>query len=213
MKSLGSITEDFNEVLNSVKKSVMRDLRVGTFARVISVNTSKKTVDVQPIVEEKINTRNGYEYLRLPQIKNIKYAYGCYPKVGDLAICVHFDRGVSGYDFTSSEELYLQSGTERHNINDCVAIIISTKDYWVYAGQFTSTGAEIADISDGRYTQLKVVRVNSSGVVYPAEIFDLSSGTSFSSVNVNSAEIKKSSGKLVVGSVSSSGSILRVYLR
>ena len=212
MKSLGSITEDFNEVLNSVKKSVMRDLRVGTFARVISVNTSKKTVDVQPIVEEKINTRNGYEYLRLPQIKNIKYAYGCYPRVGDLAICVHFDRGVSGYDFTSSEELYLQSGTERHNINDCVAIIISNKDDWVYAGQFTSAGAEIADISDGRYTQMKVVKVY-GGNVYPSEIFELSSGSTFCSVNVNNVTITKSSGKLKVGSVSGSGYTIRVYLR
>ena len=118
------ITEDMNVILEDVKNETMRTLRVGTVARVVSVDGL--TVSVQPIVEEKINTPAATKYLQLPVIKGVYCVSGQTYAVGDYVVCLHFDRGLGDFDIFSQKSGYVESGTHRHDLGDCIAIKIKT---------------------------------------------------------------------------------------
>ena len=144
MKDLGSVTEDINAVLGNIKKSVMRDLRVATFGKVVAVDVSKFTVDVQPLIKEKINTPEGYKYIKLPLLKGVRYINTQNPKPNQFAVCIHFDRSISGFDFSNPE--YIESGENRHNLNDSFAIVLKTSGASTVVEDFDEVNAALDDI-------------------------------------------------------------------
>lgn len=124
MKTRSVITEDFDDIFAEQEAKIMRDLRVATFSRVIKVNTN--TIDVQPVIQEKINTRDGYKYLPLPVIKDVYYLAGQTPKVGDYVVCLHLDRSLGGMNIIEDKTGMVESGGNRHNLNDCIALVVNT---------------------------------------------------------------------------------------
>lgn len=167
--SSGVITENFYVVLETSNKKLMNNLRVGTLSRIISVNRVDRTVDVQPIVMEKINTKSGVTSVLLPEIHNIPYISGQYPKVNDYVICVHLDRTMRGIDLLTDSTSYIESNRNRHNLNDCIAIVINTKDEWNLVGTYTEVTSNI-DLSG--YTQIKTVVIK-SGIQITSEVYDI----------------------------------------
>lgn len=117
-----------NEVnMHYIGQTTMNELRCATFAKVTNVNTTRKVLNCQPLVREKIRANNdkGFTYVELPEFINIPYfTGGVAPQVGDFCVCIHLDRsispllGVSVADVTS-----VDCNENRHNISDCVAIV------------------------------------------------------------------------------------------
>lgn len=148
-QSEATITENFNVILKNVENNVKRTLRVGTLARVVKVD---KFLTVQPVIMEKVNTKTGYKYLKLPQIKNVPYISGQTPRVGDYVVCLHLDRSKGDLDFDDKER-FIESGTNRHDLNDCVAIVIQSGNEWTSV--FSITTVDSFDLSS--YSQLKIL--------------------------------------------------------
>lgn len=171
-QSMSVNTENFELIFENLNQKVMTKLRVGTLARVISVDYSLKTISVQPIVEEKINANNdkGYKYIKLPVIRNVPYIAGQKPKVDDYVVCLHLDRTKSGIDLLHDTSSFIESNTNRHDINDCVAIVIQTKDEWEFIGRFTENKSNI-EIPE--YEEIKAILVYSDTQI-GSQIFDLS---------------------------------------
>lgn len=114
-----------NEVTNlqAIKRQTMNELRVATFGYITKVNTITKTVNVQPIVKEGINSKTGVVHMKLPEILNVPY----FSKMGDpslneYCICIHLDRSIKGTDINSNKRDLINSTSNRHSIEDCVAI-------------------------------------------------------------------------------------------
>lgn len=125
-QSEATITENFAEILSSIETKVMNRLRVGTLARVLAVN--ERLLTVQPIIMEKINTPTAEKYIKLPEIHNVYCISGQYPKVNDYVICVHLDKGADDLDIFKTTDKLVRGNGNKHNINDCVAIVIKTTD-------------------------------------------------------------------------------------
>lgn len=125
-QSEATITENFAEILSSIETKVMNRLRVGTLARVLSVN--ERLLTVQPIIMEKINTPTAEKYVKLPEIHNVYCVSGQYPKVNDYVICMHLDRGSDELDIFKETGKLVKENVNKHNINDCVAVVIKTTD-------------------------------------------------------------------------------------
>ena len=164
-----TITESFKAILDSVENNVMRNLRVGTLARVLSVDN--KLLSVEPIIKEKINTQSGYKYLRLPIIDSVYCISGQAPKVGDYVICIHFDRGLSGFNLFNDKTGYIESGTHRHDIGDCVAIVINTDETpiekeWKKVGEYSS----VTQIDLSSYSEIRVV-LKSNNIQLSSQIY------------------------------------------
>lgn len=124
-QSNATITEDFAVIFDSVEMKVMNKLRVGTLARVLKADGMLLTV--QPIIMEKINTPEASKYLKLPEIHNVYCIDGQNIKENDYVICLHFDRGLDNFDLFNDKTGFIESKSNRHNLNDCVAIKIATE--------------------------------------------------------------------------------------
>ena len=124
-QSKSVITEDFEVIFNSVMAEVSRKIRCNTLARVIAVND--KLLSVQPIIQEKINTPTDIKYLKLPVIHNVYCIAGQTPNVGDYVACLHFDRGIGEFDLFNNLDGFIESGSHRHDLTDCVAVVLNTK--------------------------------------------------------------------------------------
>jgi len=160
-QSMNVNTENFELIFETSNQKVMNNLRVGTLARVLEVNKSTKTLSVQPIVQEKINCDNelGYKYIKLPVIKNIPYIAGQYPQINDYVVCIHLDRTKSGIDLINDTTSFIESNTNRHNLNDCIAIVLKTKDEWELIGKYTS---QISNVDVSKYENIRAILVYSN---------------------------------------------------
>lgn len=156
-QSEGVITENFEVILEQSNKILENRLRVGTLSRVISVDTANRTLIVQPIVMEKINSKTGEKYIKLPEIHNVPYIAGQYPKVDDYVVCIHLDRTKSGIDLLTDITSFIESNTNRHNLNDCVAIVINTKDEWKLIGEYSEV---IQNINVSNYREIRAFLVH-----------------------------------------------------
>jgi len=160
-------TENFELIFENLNRKVMNKLRVATLARVISVEnvegTNLNTVTVQPIVEEKINCDNdeGYKYIKLPKISGIPCIMGQNPQVNDYVLCLHSDRtmlGINLFDETNTTG-FIQSTNSRHDINDCVAVVLKTRDEWTELGTYD---VETSDIELNNFEKLSITVLDSS---------------------------------------------------
>lgn len=111
----------------STEKRTMTDLKVATFCVVAEVDEDKKTITARPVVGEKIElAENTYDYAFLPDLVNVPYCTNMKkePEVGDFCICIHLDRGISGY---SAEDILggkvKDDGIYKHSLSNCVAIV------------------------------------------------------------------------------------------
>lgn len=132
---------DKNKVLNSeiipfdkLKKNIMANLRVATFGRVLSFNSDRGTVDVQPLIKERIATPNGIIEVDIPLITNAPVFFmggsTFIPQENDLCLLIHVDRSlqevITNYDITNPETLktYGQGNSSRkHDLSDVVAFV------------------------------------------------------------------------------------------
>ena len=130
-----------NEVLNSgvipyeaLKNKIMANLRVATFGRVISFNSERGTVDVQPSIKERISTPDGIREVDIPLITNapVFFMGGATftPQENDLCLLIHVDRSlqevIANYDTTNPETIktYGQgSSSRKHDLSDVVAFV------------------------------------------------------------------------------------------
>lgn len=152
-------TEDFNIVLDGVVSSVMRDLRVCTIARVTEVSP----LCVQPIIQEKINSMNGEKYIKLPELRNIIPAANSELSVGDIVACVHLDRSLGEFNIYTNSG-YAESNTNRHNLNDAVAIPITGKKY-NKLGEYT----ELAEFDLSKYTCIRLELISETTLMNSVE--------------------------------------------
>lgn len=121
------ILESDKANMQYVGQATMNEMRCATFARVTKVNTSKKMLNCQPLVNEKIRANNsdGFIYISLPEFLNVPYfTGGSTPHVGDFCVCIHLDRGISGIIAQDVNSVVsINCNDNRHNITDCVAIV------------------------------------------------------------------------------------------
>lgn len=166
----GVITENFEVILETSNKQLENRLRVGTLARVVEIDKTSKTLSVQPIVQEKINSNNnlGYKYIKLPIIRNVPYISGQYPQINDYVVCLHLDRTKSGINLLTDTSSFIESNNNRHNLNDCVAIVINTKSEWKFIGEFIS--AESVDVS--KYSEIRAI-LSFGGMQLDNQMFNL----------------------------------------
>lgn len=118
---ISQITEDLNSVLIDLKQKTMRELRVATYGRVISINEDK-TINVQPVVQETLVTPTGSKLIRLPLLMNIPCVQGQKPEVNDYVVCLHLDRSVKNLDYTDNNSYTVSD--RYHNINDSIAFVV-----------------------------------------------------------------------------------------
>lgn len=109
--------------VNAVEGKTSTNIKVATFCVITKVNDNK-TLNAQPVVLERISTPDGSEqYAKLPEILNVPYKLSDSPKVGDLCVCIHLDRGIAGFN---KEQLLKgaakDSGNNKHSLTNCVAI-------------------------------------------------------------------------------------------
>ena len=116
------VDENINSALNALVNKTMTNLRVATLCRITSVN-SDGTVDLQPMVREKISTSNGYSYMKLPLLKNVHTVQGQSFIIGKLAVAIHLDRNI-GNAFSEGVD-YIDSGKSRHALTDCIALALN----------------------------------------------------------------------------------------
>lgn len=130
-----------NDVLNSdlspfdeTKKDIYVNLRVTTLCRVTAFNTDRGTVDLQPLITERIIRKETIEEIAMPLIKNIPVFFPggvtFTPQVNDLAILLHMDRSINevllNYDTNNDDTVkpYGQGNSKRkHNLNDGIALV------------------------------------------------------------------------------------------
>lgn len=142
-----SIEESLIGNLAQVQNNVMTNMHCHTFAKVKAVyvdgkneqqtdeygNTynikrAKKTIDVQPIVQESrqeynINNKKVEEtYKNIPVICNIPYITSWTPKVDDYCVLLHLDRSIKSLVLGDTNDKELKSNGNLHDLNDCVAI-------------------------------------------------------------------------------------------
>lgn len=151
-QSNGVITEDFEVIFDELMSEVSRRIRCNTLARVVEVND--KLISVQPIIKEKINTKDGTKFVTLPKISNVYCISNQSPQVGDYVACLHFDRGVGDFDIFNDLDGFIESGTHRHDISDCVAIVINTGQGYSRLGEFSGS-VNVPEIKD--CSELKLV--------------------------------------------------------
>lgn len=209
--SMNVETENFELIFEVANQKVMNNLRVGTLARVVSVDKIKRTISVQPIVQEKINCNNdvGYKYIKLPVIKNVPYISGQYPKVNDYVVCLHLDRTKSGIDMLTDTTSFIESNTNRHNINDCIAIVINTKDEWELIGIYDSA---ISDIDILKYENIRVELIYSDIQLSSQEFDKLETSECIvSEATYNKSALFRSSENLLEILSISSDCLVRIY--
>lgn len=131
-----------SQILNSeatpfeeLKKNIYVNMRVATFARVISFNESRGTVNVQPLIKELIRLPSGaLEEVGISQILDAPVFFPGMvtftPQVNDLCLLIHVDRSfqevVKNYDTGNVETIkqYGQGNSKRkHDLNDVVALV------------------------------------------------------------------------------------------
>lgn len=207
-QSMNVETENFELIFETSNKKVMNNLRVATLSRVISVDKDSRTISVQPIVQEKINcdSEDGYKYIKLPVIKNVPYISGNYPKVNDYVVCIHLDRTKSGINLLTDTTSFIESNVNRHNLNDCVAVVINTKDEWTLIGGYTSTESDI-DVSN--YSEFKAILLNNSSQI-SQQLFTPTTEVSscILSDSTNNSEFSIINNKLEIGSLSQNCKLL-----
>lgn len=110
--------------LTQLKSSIYSDLRVATFCIVTKVDTTKKMLNCKSVVKESINTKNGSEYVEVPEFLNVPYLIGSTPQVGDYCVCIHLDRSIKQFIANGlNNNSEVNSDNNRHNIGDCVALV------------------------------------------------------------------------------------------
>lgn len=132
---------DKKKVLNSeiipfdtLKKNIMANLRVATFGRVTSFNSNRGTVNVQPLIKERIVTADGIIEVDMPLITNAPVFFmgksTFIPLENDLCLLIHVDRSIqeviNNYDDSNSETIktYGQGNSSRkHDLSDVVAFV------------------------------------------------------------------------------------------
>ncbi|MEG1565318.1 MAG: hypothetical protein RR342_01070 [Bacilli bacterium] len=175
-QSQGVITENFNVLFNNTVNKVMNDLRVGTLCRVISVNNDR-TINVKPIITEEINTITGSKFIQLPELHNINYILGQYPKINDYVICVHLDRSNDSINLnTISNNEFLESNAGKHSISNCVAILINNKEEWDLIGTYSATST-LTETFEG-YSQIKMVLIY-AGIQMDSVVYDIQTTTQY----------------------------------
>lgn len=121
------IVESEQGNLNYIGEATMNQIRCATFAKVTKVDRSKKVLNCQPLVKEKIRANNGdgYVYVSLPEFLNVPYfTGGSTPQKGDFCVCIHLDRSIKGILTQDSDDvIQVNCDNNRHNISDCVAIV------------------------------------------------------------------------------------------
>ena len=132
---------DKKKVLNSpiipfdtLKKNIMANLRVATFGRVVSFNSDRGTVNVQPLIKERIVTPDGIIEVDMPLITNapVFFIGGAtfIPQIDELCLLIHVDRSlqevINNYDAGNPETIktYGQGNSSRkHDLSDVVAFV------------------------------------------------------------------------------------------
>lgn len=146
------ITEDFEVIFDDLISETMRKIRCNTLARVIEVND--KLVSVQPIIREGVNTPEGVKYLKLPVIRDVYCISNQSPQVGDYVACLHFDRGIENFDIFNELDGYIDSGTNRHDLMDCVAVVLKTKSNRL--GEFSGS-TNVPELINCKEVNIKVL--------------------------------------------------------
>ena len=200
-----SFFETISSVFSTFKAEIMRDLRVATFARVTAV--SENTLNAQPIVKEKISTKKGYEYMALPELVDIPYLSSQYPKIGDYVVCLHFDRSIDNLDIFNDRENLVESGENRHNINDSIALVVNTDGGW--REEYIVNSNSTTTIKIDGIKEIRVVLYNTSGAQTGSEIFLKSDGD----ISYGNLTISVSTGRVVAGSLSNSGRLAKICTR
>lgn len=129
-KVLNSTIIPFNEL----KKSIMANFRVATFGRVDSFNTDRGTVNVQPLIKERIITPSGIIEVDMPLITNAPVFFiggsTFSPQENDLCLLIHVDRSlqevINNYDTDNLDTIktYGQgASTRKHDLSDVVAFV------------------------------------------------------------------------------------------
>lgn len=130
-----------NDILNSdvipydeLRKGIMALMRVATFGRVVSFNEERGTVDVQPLIKERISTENGIIEVEMPLMQNCPVFFSggttFTPQVNTLCLLIHVDRSfqelINNYDINNGETIkaYGQgNSTRKHDLSDAVALV------------------------------------------------------------------------------------------
>lgn len=164
-----AVYETMDSVLETLKSEIMREMRVATIAIVTRVDDG--VLDAQPIIKEKINTKTGYDYATLPELKRIPYIAKQYPESGDIAVCLHLDRSVDWYkalriNSNSPTSSYLESGDNRHSLTDCIAIILRSGktvsrecvETWKLSYTFAAgESINITELKEGLFREVRIV--------------------------------------------------------
>lgn len=119
---------------DELKKTMMSSLRVGTFGRVVSFNSDRGTVNVQPLIKERISTKDGIIEVEMPLMLNCPVFFSggttFTPQENDLCVLIHMDRSfqelINNYDVNKSETIksYGQgNSTRKHDLSDAIALV------------------------------------------------------------------------------------------
>lgn len=119
---------------DELKKSMLTTLRVGTFGRVVSFNADRGTVNVQPLIKERISTQNGIIEVDMPLMLNCPVFFSggttFTPQVNSLCVLIHMDRSfqelINNYDLNNGETIktYGQgNSTRKHDLSDAIALV------------------------------------------------------------------------------------------
>lgn len=134
VKSKNLILNSEYSPFDEMKKDIYGSFRVGTFCRVLSFDSSRGTVELQPLIKERIVKEDNIVEVDMPIIKNIPVFFPggvvFTPQVNDLALLIHVDRSINevliNYDSTNPDTItpYGQGNSKRkHNLNDGVALV------------------------------------------------------------------------------------------
>jgi len=125
MRDLSMLTEDLFSVISNMIGSRIAATRVGTLARITSVEGD--SITVKPVIREKIKSPTGYRIVELPEITDVRLCRNQYPKVGDYVICVHGDKTPEEFD---EEEGTAVAGKVSHGYNDVYAFVLNFGSEW-----------------------------------------------------------------------------------
>lgn len=116
------------ELLSTLRAGILRDLHVSCTARVLSYDSSKFEVDVQPIPADTFEDSSGtLQPLRLPVIVGVPFGgleVGGFhvrvtPSVGDYVTVVFTDRSLDS--FLASRAETAPASERRHSLTDAIA--------------------------------------------------------------------------------------------
>lgn len=122
------LLNDTTTTLETVCGNIFANLRTCFLGRVKAVNDDY-TIDVQPVVRDRTISITGIIYRAAPLLRRIPYIYNAYePQEGDYCVCFTLDRSIAPIitatdKFIQTLETINDTGTNKHSINDCVAIV------------------------------------------------------------------------------------------